>query len=75
MKKVLIALCLMALVGCESSAKQYKPEVLPDELADCKFYVIADGGSYMRVVRCPNSNVSLSYKSGKTTKYVAVVEE
>lgn len=69
MKKILIAWCLVVLAGCESGAREYHPEVLPEGLKDCKFYSIADRGNYMRVVRCPNSDTSLAYKNGKATMH------
>lgn len=75
MKKVLLAIALITLVGCDSSARQYNPEVIPPGLADCKFFKMNDKGNFMRIVRCPNSSTSAAYKNGKSDAFSATVEE
>ena len=48
---------------------------LPEGLKDCKIYGIQNGNSIsLSVVRCPNSTVSTTYKSGKTTTTTVVIE-
>lgn len=75
MKYMAVFGMLLLLQGCGSSAEQYAPEVLPEGLKDCKFYHIKHKGSNMKVVRCPNSATSVTYKSGKTSRYLTTLEE
>lgn len=78
MKFALLTVATMiALAGCnkntyESSGKY----LLPDELSDCKIYVLqADGiGETLNVVRCPNSQTAVNYQSGKITTNTVVID-
>lgn len=77
MKKILIALGIVALAGCSPSAKQKYFPVLPEELKDCKFYRLEDGGgAAITVARCPNSITSVrqSDKAGTTAVVIDGVE-
>ena len=70
---VSVFLCL--LVGCDASYKEINYPILPEELRDCKFYSIDNGdGYYMKVVRCPHSDTSTSYREGKVDRTAVVIE-
>lgn len=66
----------LLLSSCEKSAKETTEDyILPDGLKDCKIFDLRDAsGSYLRVVRCPLSNASAQYRSGKITYSSHVVE-
>jgi len=69
----LVAIFAAFLTACEPYAEQLSVPVLPDELKDCKFYMVsANGRGYMTVVRCPNSTTSTTYNTGKS-QYTTVV--
>ena len=74
---VLSLVTAFLLTGCEPSYKDYTESFtnLPEGLKDCKIYGIQNG-NYMSlsVVRCPNSTVSTTYKSGKTTTTTVVID-
>lgn len=69
-------LCLIVvfLAACTPTAKEVLPPVLPEGLKDCKFYELFDGGSYMKVVRCPSSSTSTTYRQGKTNKNTVLID-
>lgn len=75
--KTLLLLSFLTILSCskQTSDISYKYS-LPEGLQDCKIYVMqTDGlGSNLVVVRCPNSQTSTTYKSGKTTKSTTVVD-
>lgn len=73
MKKVLLALAVVVLAGC-NSAEQVYPKVKPHGLKDCEFYSMYISGSHMSVVRCPNSSTTTTHRSGKTERSVAVID-
>lgn len=62
------------VVGCGSSANEYLPKVIPAGLKDCKFYEIINNGSYMQVIRCPNSSTTSVYTVGKSRAYSTVID-
>lgn len=51
----------------EQGATEIEPTVVPDGLKDCKFFSMVQGGTLLTVVRCPNSNVSVTYHCGTKT--------
>lgn len=64
----MIAVLAMMLTGCDFSSKEKTSSyTLPAGLEDCHIYrVTPDGmGKTLYVVRCPNSNTSTTYSSGK----------
>jgi hypothetical protein len=74
MKKIILLICL-ALTACTPSASEKRMPVMPKGLEDCSVYTINDGelGVYT-VFRCPDSTTTTSYKEGKTTKTVVVID-
>lgn len=67
-----IAIALMAFVALTACSPVYEQKhypILPAELQDCKFYSVSDGGSTIKVVRCPNSQTSTTWTQqvGKST--------
>ncbi|QOI71567.1 hypothetical protein pEaSNUABM47_00083 [Erwinia phage pEa_SNUABM_47] len=69
MKKLLAVLVLaFTITGCDGSAEDRTGNyTLPSGLQDCQIYrLAADGiGKTLYVVRCPNSNTSTTFSSGK----------
>ena len=64
---------LIGLAGCNPSAQVKNFSVLPDELKDCKFFLLMDeNGSSITVARCPNSTTTVrqSDKAGTTSVIV-----
>jgi len=75
MKKLIMALVVVCLVGCEKSTKEISGTFnMPEELKDCKMYSLSDGVSSVYVVRCPQSSISTTYNCGKTTCSTMYVE-
>lgn len=73
--KLLLISAMIALAGCTPSAKQVIPEVIPDGLSDCKFYVLKDSnGISLHVVRCPNSSTSVNWQAGKVKRQLTTVD-
>jgi hypothetical protein len=71
MKKILIALSVVILMGCDPSARSVDKNysVRPKHLQDCTFdYLMNDSGGGITVVRCPNSSTTSkdSYKGAST---------
>ena len=66
---------LVFLSGCENSYKETNFPTKPKDLEDCKFYMLSNvDGDYIRVVRCPNSQTSTTYREGKVTKTTVVID-
>lgn len=63
MNKLLIALSLVAMLGCSKQTSESSDEfVLPDGLKDCKVFRMDNGRmTHVIVVRCPNSSTSVRY--------------
>ena len=62
-------------VACTPSYKQLDYPVLPEELKDCKIFRINNSaGTFLYVVRCPNSSTSTTFHSGKSTTTTTVVD-
>ena len=77
MKLLMIIIGVIMLTGCEPSYEEKTQNFtqLPVELKDCKFYYVSSNtGSNLNIVRCPNSTVSTTYKSGKTTTTTVVID-
>ena len=78
MKLLMVIIGVVMLTGCgESGYKDYTESFtnLPEGLKDCKIYYIKNGKDMsLSVVRCPNSTVSTTYKSGKTTLTTVVID-
>lgn len=77
MKLLMVIIGVVMLTGCEPSYEEKTQNftLLPNELKDCKFYgVRSNTGSSLNIVRCPNSTVSTTYKSGKTTTTTVVID-
>lgn len=72
--RISLAATAVVLAGCSPSYESMSMPVLPDELKDCKFYLVSNGPISMRVVRCPNSATSTTYTSGKTTRTDVVID-
>lgn len=79
MKKLFVTIvCTFALVGCfnQNSVELTSKFNIPKELSDCKIYFVGTNrGSGLTVVRCPNSSTTTSYKQGKATRTITLVEE
>lgn len=78
MKKSLFVLSLvLVLTGCSKETKNITEKfILPDGLKDCQVYFLQSSAiNHIQVVRCPNSDTTTSYSSGKTRRSVTVVEE
>lgn len=77
LKAKFVLIAAIGLAACSPSGKEVTGNfpIMPEGLKDCKIYDLqSDGGSHVRVVRCPNSSTSTSYRVGKATHYTAVVE-
>lgn len=81
-KYILITVAALSLVGCTKPPSRWT--VLDDSspqnltipgLTDCVAYTIATGGNTMKVIRCPNSHVSISQPQGKVTLDVTVIDD
>lgn len=74
---LLVIAGMFVLAGCERSTTETTGSYyLPKGLEDCRLYTLESGfGNRLKVMRCPNSDTALSYKSGKTTKYSATTED
>jgi hypothetical protein len=76
MKKLLLAVAVLALAGCDSrplDQHNYSKSSMSNipELADCVYIRIED----VRILRCPKSDTSLSYEvpQGKGRKTVTTI--
>lgn len=69
MRVAIALMALVALMACSPGYEQKHYPILPAELQDCKFYSVSDGGSAIKVVRCPNSQTSTTWtqQAGKTS--------
>jgi hypothetical protein len=76
MKTKIIALAaVIGLVGCgDPSAAKISYPVWPKELSDCEVFNVSDGISNIKVVRCPMSSTTATYKQGKTTAVTVVID-
>ena len=71
--KLLAIPVIVLLTGCEPSATPKNFTVLPDELKDCKFFVLSnDHGSSITVGRCPNSTTTVQMNNKARTTSVIV---
>lgn len=69
MKATVLILMAVALAACSPGYEEKHYTVLPAELKDCKFYEVSNGGSAIKVVRCPNSQTTTNWtqSTGKST--------
>ncbi|MEI1732111.1 hypothetical protein V8P91_17175 [Acinetobacter baumannii] len=75
MKKVLIALTVLFLAGCEPKTNEKTGDfILTPDLKDCRIYKLSDGSETITAMRCPNSSTSTQYRAGKSTKTTIVVD-
>jgi hypothetical protein len=75
LRNVGLVLVASILAGCTPGVETMTYEVLPDDLKDCKFYLLKNSsGDRMRVVRCPNSVTTTTYTSGKSTITTVVID-
>ena len=77
MKLLMVIIGVIMLTGCEPKYKENTQNFtqLPNELKDCKFYYVkSNTGISLNIVRCSNSTVSTTYKSGKTTLTTVVID-
>ena len=76
MKNVLFILCILTLTGCmENGYQETSFPKLPTDLKDCKFFALYNSnGTFLNVVRCPNSQTSTTYQTGKATQSVIVID-
>lgn len=75
MKKILLLISTLVLVGCNDSYKEHHFPVLPAELVDCKFFQLDNTqGMTISVARCPNSTTATTYQSGKTRRTTVVID-
>ena len=72
--KISLAAAAVVLAGCSPNYNSLSMPVLPDELKDCKFYYVSNGGVSMRIVRCPNSTTSTTYQDGKIKRTDVVID-
>lgn len=85
MNKLLLSLCVLTLSACgKVEGVPTTFPVMPDELKDCKAFFLSrsandasvngPGASELTVLRCPMSTTTTTYKSGKTTRTVVVID-
>ena len=75
MKKLIMALVIVCLIGCGKSTEEISGSFnFPEELKDCKMYILSNGIKYVIIVRCPQSSTSTTYNCGKTTCSSMTVE-
>lgn len=76
MNKLFVLFLILTLSACSKETTNISEKYqLPNELSDCKIYrMIAEGGSSLTLVRCPNSSTTTDYteRSGKSTNYRSI---
>lgn len=77
LKASFLVLAMSTLVGCDANTVQVSQDfVWPTALADCKAYRLqASSTKVLYVVRCPKSDVSTTYQSGKNSQTTVVTSE
>ena len=66
------------MMGCAKETKEISEKYeLPEGLKDCKVYYLQAGGlgTFLNVVRCPNSQTTTTFTAGKATHSVTLVED
>lgn len=74
---VFVAGAGISMMGCDrrSNSDDTSQYSMPAGLKDCQIYRLnSDTKSDLVVVRCPNSNTSTTFKSGKADVHVSAVE-
>lgn len=77
MKRLPILALTLLLCACDPYVKSTAVNVqLPEGLKDCKFYTVKPNSASLdlNIVRCPSSDTSVTYKSGKMTINTATIE-
>ena len=73
MNKLLVLSFLGLLSACNPGYKPTNFSVMPEELKDCKFFVISDGeGLRVTVGRCPNSTTTVQESNKSRTTSVLI---
>lgn len=80
MKKSLTALAIAAavvgLAGCSPSYEEQTDDfLLPYALSDCEIYRVSSVNTTLYVTRCPNSDTSTSWRSGKQQNHTFYRED
>jgi hypothetical protein len=74
---MLVAIAV-AILGCEQKSEEHTRNYdIPKGLEDCKIHKLKSPAVEMinlHVVRCPNSSTSTTYRSGKSTYSVTVLD-
>jgi hypothetical protein len=79
-KYTVITLIAVSMLGCNIDSEETTSTFnIPKELSDCKIYKVGTNKTTERtdiitVVRCPNSSTSTTYRSGKSTYSVTVLD-
>lgn len=72
-KHLLIA--SMLLIGCDPSHSDVTEDFsLPEEMSDCKIFSVCSSLRCLQAIRCPNSQTTTTYKSGKYYRTISVIE-
>ena len=72
--KILAIAAALLLSACSPQYRTLDFPLLPEELKDCKFFVVSNGTAEMRVVRCPNSSTTTQYRQGKVTRSLTTID-
>lgn len=77
MGKAALLLVAFMLVGCEPETKESSRKFdIPPALSDCRFYDMNDTNvRRVLVVRCPHSDTSTSYRSGKSDYRTVTIDD
>lgn len=76
MRKIKLLLLVTFLVGCTPEVTTTYKDVIPEGLKDCSYYRFKEtSGNSVHGWKCPHSNTTTSYKSGKYTYYTAFIEK
>jgi hypothetical protein len=74
-KLAIILAAAIVLAGCDPTYREPANfSVVPPELSDCKVYWISNGYEGLYVVRCPNSQTSATWRSGKIRRTSVTIE-
>lgn len=78
MKYIALLVACLGLSACSSPPNEWKVEhqdlSTVSGLQDCTYLEVYTGGRLLYVIRCPNSEVSTNFKSGKTRQSVNTID-